>query len=237
MFAGSACRLAFGAGVAAAFAEHGRVLPLAAGASSGSLVAAAVAAGRAKELPSALRKLGDRSIVSWRRLLHNRSPFDMSTLVREAIVDFFGDCDLRRAPGEALCTATRLPTLDRLVFSSRQEPSFLLPMLGSCFFPLLYGRTIRYAGSLLLDGGARDNVPIAPLVARGVRRIFVVVPNADGTAVRRLGHRGWRPEHPGAELTIIAPARPLPLRSWELDRHRLDDAIAEGYRAGRRVLS
>lgn len=237
VFSGSACRLAFGAGVAAAFADRGRHVPLAAGASSGSLVAAAVAAGRAQELPSAIRKLGDRSIMSWRRLFHNRSPFDMSTIVRDAIVDFFGDCDLRQAPGEALCTATRLPSLRTVVFSSRQEPSFLLPMLGSCFFPVLYGRAIRYAGTFLLDGGARDNVPITPLVARGVQRIFVVVPNADGTAVRRLGHRGWRPRHPTAQLTIVAPARPLPLRSWELDRHRLDDALAEGYRAGRRVLS
>jgi predicted acylesterase/phospholipase RssA len=52
VFSGSACRLAFGAGVAAAFADAGRALPLAAGASSGSLVAAAVAAHRGSDRSS-----------------------------------------------------------------------------------------------------------------------------------------------------------------------------------------
>lgn len=238
VFSGSACRLAFGAGVAAAFADAGRVIPLAAGASSGSLVAAAVAAQRGAELPRAILRLADRPIVSLRRALHNRSPFDMSTIVRDAIVDFFGDCDLRHAPGEAVCTATKLPRLRPVVYSTRDEPSFLLPMLGSCFFPVLYGRPIRYRGSWLLDGGAIDNVPIGPLVERGARRVFVVVPNPDGTALRRLGHRGWRPRHadPAVRVEIVAPARPLALRSWELTRAPLEAALDEGYRAGRRVL-
>ncbi len=237
VFSGSACRLAFGAGVAAAFADHGSSIPLAAGASSGSLIAAAVAANRAGELPDAILRLGDRPIVSWRRLLQNRSPFDMSTIVRDAIVDFFGDCDLRAAPGEALCTATQLPTLRPVVFSTRAEASFLLPMLGSCFFPILYGRPIRHRGAWLLDGGAVDNVPITPLVERGATRVRVVVPNADGTALRRLGHRGWRPHHARVAVEVIAPGRPLRLRSWELRRDHLAEALDEGYRAGRRAQS
>src|SRR5262249_34323644 len=140
-FAGCACRAAFHAGVAAALSERQLPIALTAGASSGSLIAVGLAAGRGAELPSVWRARGGRSIVSWPPLVHNRPPFDMSHLVRTALQEALGPtADLRAHPVEALVTATRLHDLRSLVFSTREEPDMLDPLLGSCFLPLLYGR-------------------------------------------------------------------------------------------------
>nr|MBP6609437.1 patatin-like phospholipase family protein [Deltaproteobacteria bacterium] len=138
-FEGCACRAAFHAGVCAALAEGNIALDLASGASSGSLCAAAVAAGRGAQLPAMWRALAGRKVVSLRRLLWNRSPFDMSYLVRSALTEHLGTLDLRSCPTEALIVATRLSDLSRIVYSSRHEPDLIDPLMGSCFFPLLYG--------------------------------------------------------------------------------------------------
>jgi NTE family protein len=159
-FEGCACRAAFHAGVPAAFAESRLDVGVTAGTSSGSLCAAALAAGRAADLPNLWRALADRSIISFRRAAWNRSPFDMSHLVRHALEDALGAIDLRDRPIEALVVATRLRDWSALVFSSRIEPTMLEPILGSCFLPPFYGRAIRVRGDVLVDGGLVDNLPI-----------------------------------------------------------------------------
>jgi NTE family protein len=235
-FEGCACRAAFHAGVAAGLAEGGLAFPLAAGASSGSLCAAGVAAGRSAELPSVFASLAGRSIVSLRRILANRSPFDMSHLVRTTLRERLGDLDLRSAPGEALVTATRLPDLRTLLYSSREEPDLLLPLLGSCFVPVLYGRTVRHRGALLVDGGLTDNLPIAPLVARGADEVIAVVARADGTAMKRPGRARWRPAAKGARVHVVAPARELEIRAWDFEPSRVARAVDAGYAAARTFL-
>src|SRR6202012_3640698 len=89
-FEGCACRAAFHAGVAAALSERALPIALTAGASSGSLIAGGLAAGRGPALPSIWRGPAGRSIVSFRRALANRSPFDMSHLVRTTLEATFG---------------------------------------------------------------------------------------------------------------------------------------------------
>jgi predicted acylesterase/phospholipase RssA len=84
VFEGCACRAAFHAGVAAGLTEAGVPIAISAGASSGAIVAAALAAGLGRELPALWEEVGGRSIVSLRRTVANRSPFDMSTIVRTA---------------------------------------------------------------------------------------------------------------------------------------------------------
>jgi NTE family protein len=195
-FEGCACRAAFHAGVAAAFAERALPIALTAGASSGSLIAVGLAAGRGAELPAIWRALGGRRIVSLRRLVQNRSPFDMSHLVRTTLEAALGGApaDLRHHAVEALVTATRIRDLGRVVFSTREEPDMLPPLLASCFFPLLYGRTVRVRGQLLVDGGLVDNLPLEPLVDRGAREIIAVTTRPDGTALKNPWRRRWRPQ-------------------------------------------
>jgi NTE family protein len=234
-FEGCACRAAFHAGVAAALAESRLAPALAAGASSGSLCAAAIAAGRARELPSLFAALAGRSIVSWRRALWNRSPFDMSHMVRTTLRRTLGDGDLRRGPAEALIVATRVRDLQPRMFSTRQEADIVEPLLGSCFFPLLYGRAVRVRGELLLDGGLLDNLPVEALAARGADEIIAVVTSPEGTALKTPLRRRWRIAADGARIHVVHPRRRLELRSWDFDRERIARAIDEGFARGREL--
>jgi NTE family protein len=240
-FAGCACRAAFHAGVAAALSEARLPVALTAGASSGSLIAVGVAAGRGAELPAVWRRLGGRSIVSLRRIVANRSPFDMSTLVRttleESLGAVAGRADLRGHAVEGLVTATRLRDLRPRLFSTRDEPDMIAPLLASCFFPLLYGRTVRVRGELYVDGGLRDNLPLEALVQRGAREIIAVVARPDGTALKTLVQQRWRPRAAGAKVYVIAPSRELQIRSWDLDQGRIERALEEGHRQGRRFVA
>ena len=240
-FEGCACRAAFHAGVAAALAERALPVALTAGASSGSLIAVGLAAGRGSELPTIWRALAGRSIVSFRRLFHNRSPFDMSHLVRTTLERVLGGtrADLRGHPVEGLVTATRLRDLGRVVFSTRHEPDMLPPLLASCFFPLLYGRTVRVRGQLLVDGGLVDNLPLDPLVARGAREILAVTTRPDGTALKTPWRKRWRPRvdpQSGARVHVIHPRAPLAIRSWDFSPDAIHRAIDEGYESARRFL-
>ncbi len=239
MFEGCACRAAFAAGVGAELAVSGVPIALVAGASSGSIIAAGLAAGLGAELPALWEQVGGRSIVSLRRLVRNRSPFDMSTIVGDALRVALGDGDLRARPIEALCTATRLRDLRTLILSSRQEPDFARAVLGSCFFPLLYGRAVRIGGALVLDGGATDNLPVGAVAARGATTILAVVPAADGTARKRAFGPRARPAEappPGARVITIHPRRPLAIGAWDLDRDRMRAAVADGREAAARAL-
>jgi NTE family protein len=237
VFEGCACRAAFHAGVAAALAEAGVEVGVAAGTSSGSLCAAALAAGRAAELPALWRRLAGRSVVSYRRVLWNRSIFDMSHLVRTAIVDTLGVVDLRDRPVEALAVATRLRDWRPVVFSSREEPSFLEPLLGSCFLPPLYGRPVRVRGDWVFDGGFSDNLPIEAVAARGADEIIVSVASPRGTAVKSPLRPWWRPTIDGRRVTVVHPERALEIGSWDFSADRMERAIEEGWRRGRQVCA
>lgn len=232
-FQGCACRAAFHAGVAEGLAERGVVPRWTAGASSGSLVAAALAAGLGRSLPAMWRSLGGRSVVSLRRTLWNRSPFDMSHIVRTTLRAHLGAGDLREHPTEALVVATRLRGMRRVVFSSRDEPDLVEPLLASCFIPVLYGRPVRVRGELYVDGGATDNLPIEELASRGARDVIAVVASADGVVLKDLRRRRWTPGLHGANLVLVRPRRALAIGSWDFDRDRMERAIEEGHAAVR----
>ncbi|MBK9029750.1 MAG: patatin-like phospholipase family protein [Myxococcales bacterium] len=196
VFEGCANRAAFAAGVAAELAAAGVAPGLVAGASSGAIIAAGVAAGRSRELPALWTAVAGRSIVAWRQLARNRSPFAMSAIVGDALAAALGDGDLRAAPGEALCTVTRLRDGQVRVLSSRREPDFVRAVLGSCFIPVLYGRIVRIDGAVVVDGGARDNLPMAAVAAGARRRSSrscrpPTAPRACGCSARGSGRRPW----------------------------------------------
>jgi NTE family protein len=236
-FQGCACRAAFYAGVVAALNEARVPIQITSGASSGAICAVAVAAGKSKELPDLWRRLADTSVVSWRRLFHNNSPFDMSYIVRKALLDSIESFDLRASPIEALVSATSSRTLKPKIFSSREEPSMLDPAMGSAFFPVLYGRPVQVRGEWLLDGGFTDNLPIEALAKRGATEVIAVVPSHEGIAFKDLSRRRWNPRLPGARLSVIYPREKLALRSWEFARDRMEATIEEGYYQGRKFAA
>ncbi|HUS63865.1 MAG TPA: patatin-like phospholipase family protein [Kofleriaceae bacterium] len=236
VFEGCACRAAFHAGVALALHEGGMAFDLAAGASSGSICAVAVAAGRTPELPEVWRSLGGRSIVSLRRALYNRSLFDMSHIVTSTLRARLGDGDLRAHPGEGLIVVTRLRGLKTLFLSTREEPDSVRALLGSCFFPVLYGRHVRLNGELVVDGGLTDNLPIEAVEARGADEIIAVISRADGRALKTPFRERWRPVGRRARVHVIHPRTPLQIRSWDLGADSINRAIDEGHARGREFL-
>ncbi len=236
-FEGCACRAAFHAGVAAALARAGVVFRLASGSSSGSLIAAAVATGRAPELPDIWQQLAGRSLFSVRRALWNRSPFDMSHLVRGALRALLGRGDLRSAPAEALASASLVPRFRGVVYSSREEADFVEPLLGSCFVPPFYGRPVRVRGQLLFDGGFTDNLPIEPLVDRGATEIVAVVASPRGVAFKCPNVVRWAPASARARVQVICPLRPLPIGVWDFRRAAVAEALGEGVAAAERFLA
>ena len=236
-FEGCACRAAFHAGVAQALSESDLPITLTAGASSGSLIAVGMAAGSARELPAVFRSLGGRSILSLRRFRQNRSPFDMSTILRAAITHALGPrIDLRERPIEALVSATRLPDLRPILYSSRHELDLLEPLMGSCFLPFIYGRPVRVRGELIVDGGLVDNLPVEALANAGAAEVIAVVARPSGAALKSPLRPRWRPSVAGTKVHVICPARPLEIRSWDFDRERIDRAVDEGYARGREFL-
>jgi len=109
-------------------------------------------------------------------------------------------------------------------------------VMGSAFFPVLYGRPVRVADGWLLDGGFTDNLPIEALEERGATEVIAVVPSHEGVAFKSLQRRRWRPSLSRARLHLIHPSQRLALRSWEFDRDRMELAIDEGYQRGREFL-
>lgn len=236
---GCANRAAFAAGVVAELDRLGVRPALAAGASSGSIVCAAWAAGQAAALPALWQAVAGGSIVRWRDARANRSPFAMSAIVGDALRAALGDGDLRAAPAEALCTVTRVRDRRALVLSSRERADFVHAVLGSCFVPILYGRPVRIDGALVLDGGARDNLPLAAAAARGATTILAVVPAADGTARPRVLGPRVRPADvapPGVRVVTIHPPAPLAVQPWTLERAAMAQAIAAGRAAAQAAL-
>jgi NTE family protein len=233
--------------VVAALDSAGIQFPIAAGSSSGSLSAAAVAAGKAADLPDLWRGIAGRSVFSLRRLLVNRSIFDMRTIVHRGIVDLLGDGDLRNAPGEAIAAVTLLPEFHTRYLSSRNEPDMVNVLLGSCFIPGIYGPRIPHIVQneqrFLFDGGITNNLPIEAAVAAGATDIICVVsrprPVANKTPIRRR----WRPVAPTAPdgstatVRVIHPLAPLAVRSWELDTAKIAAAIEAGHQAAAYFLA
>jgi predicted acylesterase/phospholipase RssA len=235
-FQGCACRAAFHAGVAQALCARGITPRWTAGASSGSIIAAAMAAGLGDRLPNLWRSFAGRSVVSLRRLWINRSPFDMSHLVRTGLRDHLGSGDLRAHPTEALVVATRLRGMRREIFSSHHEHDLVEPLLASCFLPLLYGRTIRLHNEIYVDGGITDNLPIEELQQRGAREVIAVVANQHGRLLKDLRRRHWTPALTNSSLLVIKPRRTLEIGSWDFDPERVERAIDAGHLAVRDAL-
>ncbi len=235
-FEGCACRAAFHAGVAAALTEAGLPLRVAAGTSSGAVCAVAIAAGLGPSLPQLWRALAGRPVLALHRAHVNRSPFDMSTILRRAVTDAIGGLDLRARDVEAVVVATALRGLRPRVYSSRTEASMIEPVLGSCFLPVIYGRPVRHRGEVIVDGGLVDNLPVGLAVERGATEVIAVTPAADGHAFKSLRARRWRPAFAGARVHVVHPRRPLAIKSWDFATDRMEAALEEGWHAGRRLL-
>ena len=241
---GCGCRGAFQFAVLARLVEAGERFDIVGGASSGSISGAAYVAGKSLEGPAIYRSFASTKVFSPRWLRSEKSPFGMSRIVREGLERFVPERDIAASDTELLVTTTALgPVVESLarrrpiaettavVHSSRMRGDLHDVILASCTFPPFYSRLYRLDGGIHIDGGAADNALIEPLLARGATHLTIITPHPSGAVYRGLFRPLEAVRVPAhVELRVIAPARPLSLKSFDFDRERLEEALTMPHR-------
>lgn len=222
-FEGCACRAAFHVGVATWWTRRGMRPEVVAGASSGALVAAAVAVGRTDELREVWLEMAGTRVFEPRRLLRGRWPGRMSHLLGDRLRVEHGDLRMRDVPAlRVVITRVGLRGLRSVVLRGGSE-RVVDAVLGSCFIPGPYSRPVVLQGRPAVDGAWFARTPIDAL-PRG-RRIAVVT-NTQG----RL-FTGWprqRVERVPKDVRVLAPIEELPLTGFDFDGPGTRAAIAIG---------
>ncbi len=245
---GCGCRIAFQFGVLAALDARGETFDVAAGASSGSLAAAAFAAKKCASGPAIVRAMGGTPVFSRRWLRSERSPFGMSRIVRTALEEHLPEADILSSETELLVSTTRLRSLgarlaslalrrpfasirgEATVHSSRARSNVHDLLIASCTFPPFYARLVRLDGDVHIDGGATDNTLVDVLAKRGATHVTVVTPHVGGLVYRGLGDtRRLLEPISGVELRVISPRQPLAIKSFDFDPARIDQALSMGW--------
>src|SRR5271154_118664 len=103
---GCACRCAFQFAVLARLAARGERFDVVAGASSGSISAAAVVAGASARGPEIVKSMMSTPIVSTRYLRSERSPFGMGVIVRAILEGHLPEESLVDTEAELLVATT-----------------------------------------------------------------------------------------------------------------------------------
>lgn len=226
---GCASRSAWQVGVVVRLAERGLVFDAAAGASSGSLVAVAVATGRLGELEDAwLDVTARRRPVEPGALLRGRWPGRMSHVLRDAAERWLGDLRLPDVPRPLGIPVTLLGPGGRtrvLLDRSRDLP-VVDAILASCFIPGPYSRMPRVDGRPAVDGAWQIRVPAADVLALGASRVLALTTDPGGRSSAGLIRPRHVPWPAGTE--VLAPSRPVLLGSFDFDATRTRAAIAQG---------
>lgn len=237
---GCGCRGAFQFAVLERLQRRGERFDVVAGASSGSIAAAAYVAGKSLDGPRLYRKLASTPVLSPRWLWSEKSPFGMSRIVREALEAYIPEADIARGEAELLLSTTRLVPFARnllarspldargalVVHSSRSRRNLHDLILASCTFPPFYARLPRIDGQIHIDGGATDNTLVSALVAKGATELTIVTPHATGRVYEGLFREEGGPRvPPHVKVRVIHPTRPLRLKSFDFDPGRLEEAL------------
>jgi len=117
-FEGCACRAAFHVGAVEWLTENGFRPAAVAGASSGSLVAAALATNRDDRLREAWMELVGSAVCDWRRVLRARWPFRMTEIVAGA-AQLVGEPGRMGRAGERCHKIGQQPVLMDIELTSR----------------------------------------------------------------------------------------------------------------------
>lgn len=230
-FEGCAGKAAFHVGVADWMLTH-KFRPAAlAGSSSGAIVAAAFASGRAHTLLEAWMDVCDSRVFQPTRLLRAQWPFVMSDIVGDA---------LRKHLGSQLFSGLEIPLaiivtrLEKHGFRSHaltgeNQLSLVDAVLASCFLPGPYSRMVPIDRHLTFDGAWLTRTPVAELRGLGATRTIACVTNTDGHLYAGFFRRRTLPAP--AECRILAPIETLPIGSFDFDRERMLMTIEIGRRS------
>jgi NTE family protein len=249
---GCACRGAFQVGVLARLHAAGERFDLVAGASSGSICGAIAVAGRAAQGPDLARELSGAPIVSTRYLGTERSIFGIGHILREALKKHLPEPLICDAEAELLVATTHAGHYVRrfipahifrrggaeearhdplVVHSSRARRDMHDVLVASCYIPVVHAGVTRLDGALHVDGALADNTLLDALVAKGATEITVITPFPRGAVARTMfAAEGPLHPRPGVRLRVLYPERPLSIGRFDLDRGRIEEALAMPHR-------
>jgi predicted acylesterase/phospholipase RssA len=232
-FEGCGCRAAFHVGAVESLVGHGLELTAVAGASSGALIAGAVALRRTADLrPAWMALLGTPVCDPW-RLLRARWPFRMSEIVGGAARDYFGDTRIGDTSIPLAVAITQLHAwgFERRTLTARDDVLLSAAVRASCFIPGPYSRMVPIDRRLTFDGAWLQRVPVRDAAAVGATRVIACVSDAAG----RLLRGAWRAvpaEVPrDVDYRVLSPVEPIPVGTFDFDRGATLESIEIGARS------
>lgn len=235
-FEGCACRAAFHVGAMEWFAEHDLFPSAVAGASSGALIAAAIAVDRIADLRAVWEGLYGTQVRDLRRLLRGRWPYRMSEIVGGVAKRHFGTRRLADTsiPLSITVSQWRGGGFERRTLTARDDLTIERAVLASCFFPGPYSRHVPIDRRLTVDGAWLGRVPVveAARLRQGhggqADRVIACV----GDDAGRLLRGALRPKPmaipASVDYRVLAPVEPLPLGAFDFDGDRTIRTMAIG---------
>lgn len=226
-------------GVLKVLVENGIPIDAMAGVSTGSIIAAAFAAGATpEEMAESARRIRWSHFARWTiDRLGLATNWRMNQLLRELL-----RCSTFEELRKPLAVvASDITTGEAVVF---RQGDLIPPLRASCSFPGLF-TPIAYQGRLLVDGAIVCSVPVAPLrefgmnvviavhlkndgLPRAPNNLFQVIDKAFQIAGRR-GEPAWRQD---CDVLIQPDVRDF---TWD-DFKRSDEIIQAGERAASAML-
>ena len=228
-FEGCACRAAFHVGAIEWLDEQGFRPFAVAGASSGSLVAAAVATGPVGELRDAWMEVAGSAVCDWRRLRRGRWPFMMTEIVSGAARRRFADAlmaDTGIPLGIAVTVWERWRFRRRLVTGCHPH-RIAAVVQASCFLPGPYWQMVPLDGQPTFDGAWLARVPVDDVMALGAGKVIACSSNVDGRLLKGA-LRAIDVATPAADFRVLYPIEPLALGAFDFNVERSAAALAIG---------
>lgn len=227
-FEGCAGKAAFHVGVVEWMAEQ-RIAPVAvSGASSGAIIAAAVACGLAGSLRETWMGVSGQPVFQPRRMLNARWPFAMSDIVGGAVQAALGGRNLSEVEIPVAIPVTILSRrgLVRRTLTPYDDVCLARAIMASCFLPGPYSEMVPIDGHLALDGAWQVRTPVADLWGFGVGRTIACVTNCAAKLIGGFFKPVMLPVP--EQCRILAPVSPLPVGSFDLHEGRMLESIEIG---------
>jgi len=237
-FEGCGCRAAFHVGVVEWLATHDLMPDAVSGASSGALIAGALAIGRADDLRAVWTELFGSRVCDARRLMSGRWPFRMSEIVGAVVSRYFGERLLRDTalPLSVVITQLRLRGFSRRVLTARDPIRLADAILASCFLPGPYSRMVPIERRLTFDGAWLCRVPIDAAAALGARRVIACVSDDRGRLLRGALWTKTVDVPAGIDCRVLSPVTPLPIGAFDFDRGATLETFAIGQESARQFV-
>lgn len=264
---GGASRAAYATGVLEALQRAGVVPGAIYGTSAGGALAAWYAAGQAHLGSRTWDRVGDRSLLSFRRLVWRSKPVvDFRKLYADVYPTHFGMdvAALRRAPYPVFATLTDADSAESVYVDLRRAEDPFAVLHATSALPLVSESPVTLGGRRFVDGGVTDPLPVARALHDGHADLLVISNRPQGerraesrALVRLVGRRfpalareaalhhehhnaALRlAEHPpeGARVRIVRPERDLGVTRFTRDARLMRRAIDAGLADGARVAA